>query len=232
MRRQEEDDMNEKRTGRELLIRYIFLGAGLAIMAFGVAFSIKASLGTSPISSLPYVVSLFTPLTVGNLTILMHIFFILLQIFILGKDYQWIQLIQLPVAIVFGYLTDLAVWATSGITCTAYWQQWIVCLAGILLVGIGVSFEVTANVVVLAGEGVVLAVCRRFKLPFANMKIAFDVTLVVSSVILSLIFLHSLQGVREGTVAAALCVGLVARFFNSFFKKINIQKVFSVLSGH
>ena len=64
------------------------------------------------------------------------------------------------------------------------------------------------------------------------MKIAFDVTLVVLSVILSLIFLHSLQGVREGTVAAALCVGLVARFFNSFFKKINIQKVFSALSGH
>ena len=58
---------------------------GLLIMAFGVAFSIKANLGTSPISSVPYVVSLFTPLTVGTATIMMHIVFILLQILIYEK---------------------------------------------------------------------------------------------------------------------------------------------------
>ena len=73
-------------------------------MAFGVAFSIKANLGTSPISSVPYVVSLFTPLTVGTATIMMHIVFILLQILILRKDYHLIQLMQLPVAILFGIL--------------------------------------------------------------------------------------------------------------------------------
>ena len=63
--------------------RYLVLFAGLWIMAFGVAFSIKANLGTSPISSVPYVVSLFAPLTVGNATILMHCVFILIQILLL-----------------------------------------------------------------------------------------------------------------------------------------------------
>ncbi len=218
--------MDRKRKWQELLKRYVFFCLGLAIMAFGVAFSIKADLGTSPISSLPYVISLFTPLTVGNITILMHMVMIFLQMIILGKAYEWIQLIQLPVAIVFGYLTDLGVWATSGISYSAYWQQWLLCIVGIFLVGLGVSCEVTANVVTLAGEGVVLAVCKRFKLPFANMKIAFDVTLVVLACILSFIFLHGLFGVREGTVAAALCVGLVARFFNAAFKKLKVEKLF------
>ncbi|MCD7763376.1 MAG: DUF6198 family protein [Lachnospiraceae bacterium] len=88
---------------------------GLFIMAFGVAFSIKAGLGTSPISSVPYVMSLFVPLTVGNITILMHCVFIFLQIVILRKQYELIQLLQLVVAIVFGYLTDFAVWAISPI---------------------------------------------------------------------------------------------------------------------
>ena len=69
----------------QLLKRYLLLCAGLAVMAFGVAFSIKASLGTSPISSFPYVISVITPLTVGNATILMHCFFILLQLLILRK---------------------------------------------------------------------------------------------------------------------------------------------------
>ena len=70
----------------------------------------------------------------------MHIFFIFTSNFYFGKRLPVDTVDSAPVAIVFGYLTDLAVWATSGITCTAYWQQWIVCLAGILLVGIGVSF--------------------------------------------------------------------------------------------
>lgn len=195
-----------------ILKRYLLLLVGLSIMAFGVAFSIKASLGTSPISSVPYVVSLFTPLTVGTATITMHCVFILLQILILRKNYHPIQLMQLPVAFFFGYLTDFGVWAVQGITCNTYWQQWSVCLIGILLVAVGVSFEVKAGVVVLAGEGVVLAICKVLpKVKFGYMKVGFDVTLVVIACILSIVFTGRLQGVREGTVAAALLVGLIAK---------------------
>ncbi len=192
--------------------RYLLLLAGLSIMAFGVAFSIKASLGTSPISSVPYVVSLFAPLTVGTATIVMHCVFILLQILILRRNYHPIQLMQLPVAVFFGYLTDFGVWAVRGIHCSTYWQQWIVCLIGILLVAAGVSLEVKAGVVVLAGEGVVLAICKVLpKIKFGYMKVGVDVTLVVIACILSFTFTGHLQGVREGTVAAALLVGLIAK---------------------
>lgn len=192
--------------------RYLLLLVGLSIMAFGVAFSIKASLGTSPISSVPYVVSLFTPLTVGTATIVMHCVFILLQILILRRNYHPIQLMQLPVAFFFGYLTDFGVWAVQGVRCSTYWQQWSVCLIGILLVAVGVSLEVKAGVVVLAGEGVVLAICKVLpKIKFGYMKVGFDVTLVVIACVLSLGFTGRLQGVREGTVAAALLVGLIAK---------------------
>lgn len=195
-----------------ILKRYLLLFLGLSIMAFGVAFSIKAELGTSPISSVPYVVSLFAPLTVGTATILMHCVFILLQILILRRQYHPIQLMQLPVAVFFGYLTDFGVWAVRGIHCSTYWQQWIVCLIGILLVAAGVSLEVKAGVVVLAGEGVVLAICKVLpKIKFGYMKVGFDVTLVVIACILSFTFTGHLQGVREGTVAAALLVGLIAK---------------------
>ena len=183
-----------------ILKRYLLLLVGLSVMAFGVAFSIKASLGTSPISSVPYVVSLFTPLTVGTATIVMHCVFIALQILILRKNYHPIQLMQLPVAFFFGYLTDFGVWAVRGISYHAYWQQWGLCLIGIFLVAVGVSLEVKAGVVVLAGEGVVLAICRVLPVKFGYMKVGFDVT-----------FTGHLQGVREGTVAAAVMVGLIAK---------------------
>ena len=208
-----------------ILKRYLLLLVGLSIMAFGVAFSIKASLGTSPISSVPYVVSLFTPLTVGTATITMHCVFILLQILILRKNYHPIQLMQLPVAFFFGYLTDFGVWAVQGITCNTYWQQWIVCLIGILLVAVGVSFEVKAGVGVLAGEGVVLAICKVLpKVKFGYMKVGFDVTLVVIACILSIVFTGRLQGVREGTVAAALLVGLIAKQLGKLLARWKLEE--------
>ena len=209
-----------------ILKRYLLLLVGLSIMAFGVAFSIKASLGTSPISSVPYVVSLFTPLTVGTATITMHCVFILLQILILRKNYHPIQLMQLPVAFFFGYLTDFGVWAVQGITCNTYWQQWIVCLIGILLVAVGVSFEVKAGVVVLAGEGVVLAICKVLpKVKFGYMKVGFDVTLVVIACILSIVFTGRLQGVREGTIAAALLVGLIAKQLGKLLARWKLEEI-------
>ena len=183
-------------------------------MSFGIAFSIQAGLGTSPISSLPYVVSRLTPFSVGAATIALHCTLILLQIALLRRQYDPIQLLQLPAALVFGLLTDFSVWVLQGVTCTSYPMRWLLCAIGILLVGVGVSFEVTAGVVTLAGEGMVLAVCRAFPVKFAAAKVGLDVTLVLLANILSLLFLGELTGVREGTAAAALCVGLVARQVN------------------
>lgn len=195
----------------EYFKRYLFLCIALFIMSLGVAFSIKADLGTSPISSVPYVISLISPITVGMVTILMHCVFILLQIIILRKKYQIIQLMQLPVALVFGFMTDFSVWLMNGINYSSYLTQWILCIVGIVLVAIGVSMEVTANVVTLAGEGLVLAICKVLPIKFGNMKVCFDVTLVVTAILIGFLAKGELLGVREGTVAAALFVGLISK---------------------
>ena len=194
-----------------LFKRCCLLVFGLLIMAYGVSFSITAGLGTSPISSLPYTLSQITPLSVGMATIVMHCILILLQILLLRHDYRPVQLLQLPIALLFGSLTDLTLMSLQYITPGNYIEQWICCLFGIVLVGIGVSCEVKADVVPLAGEGLILAICQAFSRLFAPSKICFDVSLVTISAILGLIFQGQLIGVREGTVAAALLVGLVAR---------------------
>ena len=61
-----------------LIKRYVLLCVGLVIMSFGVAFSIKAGLGTSPISGLPYVTGQISGLSVGTTTIFLHVTLIVL----------------------------------------------------------------------------------------------------------------------------------------------------------
>lgn len=198
--------------------RWILLIVGLLIMAFGVGFSIKGNLGTSPISSLPYVTGQISGLTVGTTTIIMHCVLILLQILILRKKYDWIQLLQLPIAFLFGLMTDCAVSTLAFLHPAGYMEQWLLCGIGILLVAVGVSFEVTANVVTLAGEGFVLAVCKISPIKFGTMKVGFDVSLVAISCILSALFLHGIHGVREGTVAAAILVGSISKQINKYLE--------------
>lgn len=194
-----------------LIKRVLFLCLGLITMAFGVAFSIKAALGTSPISSAPYVTGAISGLSVGTTTIIMNTIFVLIQIAILRRQYEWIQLLQLPAAILFGMAIDVAGWLIRDVEPVAYWQQWAVCLLGIFLVALGVSMEVAAKLITTAGEGIVLAICKVAPVKFGNMKMTFDLTLVALSVILSFLFLGHLDGVREGTIAAAVLVGQLTK---------------------
>jgi uncharacterized membrane protein YczE len=196
-----------------VIIRKIIISLlGFTIMAFGVAFSIKAELGTSPISSVPYVTGEISGLSVGTTTIIMHCVFILLQIILLRRDYQIFQLSQLAVALIFGMMTDFAVFCIKSVTVDSYLGQWGLCVIGIILVGIGVSLEVKADFTVVAGEGLVLAITKVLHTKFGNTKIVFDVTLVLIAAVLSFIFLGKITGVREGTLAAALLVGQISKF--------------------
>ena len=199
----------------EIFKRYLLLCVGLMIVSFGVAFSILADLGTSPISCPPYVASMVCPLTVGEATIVMHCIFILIQMALLRKNYEWIQLMQLPVAFAFGYMTDFACWCISGLSCPNYLMQVVWCVVGIILTGIGVSFEVVAGVVTLVGEGLVLAICKAFKTRFDITKVIVDVSLVALACVGSLVLLGGVFGVREGTLAAALLVGVIAQWCNN-----------------
>lgn len=200
--------------------RIVLLCLGLLVMAFGVAFSIKAALGTSLISSVPYVTGAISGLSVGTTTIIMNTLFVLIQIAILRRRYQPYQLLQLPAAILFGTAIDVAGFVLQGLVPAAYWQQWLVCLLGIFLVALGVSMEVTAGLITTAGEGIVLAICQVAPVKFGNMKMAFDLTLVALSVILSFLFLGHLDGVREGTVAAAILVGQLTKQLNKPMKVV------------
>ena len=108
-------DSEKKKRINHPVLRFVFLCLGLTIMAFGVAFSIKADLGISPISTVPYVTSLISGLSVGTTTIIMNFLFVLIQIAILRRQYDWFQLVQFPAAIVFGTMIDVAEYLLQGI---------------------------------------------------------------------------------------------------------------------
>ena len=205
--------MGKNDSRKHFAARCALLLAGLAVMALGVALSIKAELGTSPILSVPYVSGLISGLSVGTTTIIVNSLFVLAQILMLRSQYDWYQLLQIPVAIVFGLMIDMFSLLMGDIVLSSYIQQWLFCAAGIIFVALGVSMEVTAELITTAGEGLVLAICQVTSFKFGNVKVAVDVTLVILAAAASLLVLGELAGVREGTAAAAVLVGLLTKQF-------------------
>ncbi|UIJ75725.1 YczE/YyaS/YitT family protein [Acinetobacter sp. SH20PTE14] len=191
--------------------RLFLLLSGLGLLAFGVVLSIHSNLGTSPISSVPYSFSYIFPLTVGTLTVLMHIIMILLQMLILKSRFQWIQWLQLPVGILFGAFIDSLMWLTQGWSIESYPLQLLACLASCLITALGVSLVVKASLVLLAAEGLYQAIAVRYRLDFGNCKTYGDIVLVSIAVISSWLVLHQVIGVREGTIITALLVGTLVK---------------------
>ena len=195
----------------ETLKRYLIFLVGLFVNSLGVSLITKANLGTSPISSIPYVLSLNFPFTLGNFTIFFSIFLIVLQLIILRKNFKLEYILQIPVSIIFGYFIDLTMILFAWVNPEAYIMKIVYLLIGCLILGVGVYMEVLADVVMLPGESFVRAIVLTWKTNFGTTKICFDVSMSVIAAVLSFIFAGSLAGVREGTVIAALLVGFIAR---------------------
>ena len=195
------------------LKRYIIFLVGLFVNSLGVSLITKANLGTSPISSIPYVLSLNFPLTLGNFTIIFSILLIILQLFILRKNFKLEHLLQIPISILFGYFIDLTMLLFSFVNPTAYIAKLIYLLIGCVILGFGVYMEVLADVAMLPGESFVRAIVQTWHREFGSTKVCFDVSMAVIAAALSFILAHRLDGVREGTVIAALLVGFLARQF-------------------
>lgn len=86
---------------KEKAKRYLVFLVGLFISSLGVSLITKADLGTSPISAIPYVLSLHFPLTLGQFTVAFSLFLILLQLLMLRRRFKAEHLLQIPISVAF-----------------------------------------------------------------------------------------------------------------------------------
>jgi uncharacterized membrane protein YczE/cytidylate kinase len=213
-----------KRSKREWVRRYISFIFILFVIAFGTSLSIRANLGSSPISAPPYVLSLIPgiPMTMGAIVICMHVLFIIIQILLLRRQYELRQLTQIFVSFLFGFYTDVTMWMTSFMQVPAtlphaigYPLQFIELLIGGGLLAFGIACEVRCDSLMLAGEGLPLALSKAVKKDFGKVKICSDTSLVIIGVVLMYYFFGhwDWKMIGVGTLVSMFYVGFMVRVF-------------------
>lgn len=214
--------MKATRTIQEQLRRYAAFVVSLFILAVGVALTLRAELGSSPITCPPYVLSLIphSPLSIGGYIFCMQFFFVIAQIILLRKNFQKIQLLQLAVCLLFGSFTDVAMFLTEpfqwGATLQGYTMRWLQLIIGGVILGVGVAWEVRCDVLMIPGEGLPATIAKVFQIDFGKVKIVFDVVLVLIAIVLCYIFFGRWRWdmIGAGTLFSMFYVGAVVRMVN------------------
>lgn len=201
------------------LWQHLFLVISLFIMTSGVALCVRSCLGSSVISTIPFVMSLAgeaseaPAMTIGEYTYLMNVVLVFLQIILLRRRFRPVQLFQLVIGLLFGFLLDINMALTAWIDADTIVRQIVVQLAGCVILGIGISFELRCGSVTMPGEGITVAVNKAFGLPFPKAKIMIDCTLVAIAVVISYLYfgrwLWAVVG--PGTLIAMIFVGWIVK---------------------
>ena len=220
-------------TKAELTKRYIVFFLSLWINGFGVSLVTIAALGTTPISSAWYEISLHTPLTFGMVTMLGNLILITSQYFMLqdkkDKKELWGLFSQIPATLLFSVSIDVNMFILQSLIPDLhfYLYRFALLIIGSLILSFGVALEVKADVALVAGEAFVKAVCVFLHKEFGIIKTCFDLSLVLLAVIIGLACTHftEVASVREGTLVGALMVGPCVRliaphlgFVDKFFE--------------
>ena len=187
----------------------------------GVAFSVNADLGVSPVSTLPYVLSQITVFTLGQLTTAMMAVFILLQIVILRKEFKWFNLAQMAFSFIFGYFVDFSQFLLGDLVLPTYFGRLGMLAIAIVLIAIGIVLFIGAKIVPLPTEGFCLAIVqKKAGAKFHIVKMMMDCSLVVIGLALALIFMDELHGIREGTIISAVLIGKIIPYVRKMFAPI------------
>lgn len=200
--------------------RILVFIVGVFILSLGIAISVRANLGTTPIASFPTVLSFATPWSLGTYLILVNLVFFVLQIPILGRNFRPFQFVQVPITLGFGIFADISMYLTQWLDTDNYLAQWGWTIAGAFLVALGVYIETQPRLSYVPGDGFVFALTQRLQnIPFGTIKIVVDGTLVVIAVITSFLLLGRLEGVREGTIFAAFAVGFLLKMIHRIHQR-------------
>ena len=210
-----------------MIKRICLFTVGLFIMSLGVAFSIISMLGTTPISSISYSLTLITNINIGITTFIFNAALIFIQIIILRFRFRKKRLLQFINCVMFGYFTDLALYIVSFVP----FDNSILCsvlflIISIFLIAFGIFVYMPANIAPLPGEGCVEAVAIVTNWRFSTIKIAFDATMVIISLILCGLFYTNIFGaVNVGTVISAFMVGFTLRQISNAYSKITGNQI-------
>ncbi len=188
---------------------YAYSVFAIMVMMGGTALVTTSQLGTPPVSSPVYAMTLIGGLSFGGWTFALNLILIAAQWLMLRQDFPRRYWLQLPALFIGSASLDGWMYLFHPLASDNYAAQVALVAVGLVFLGFGVSILATANAVFLPGEGFVATVATLRRKPFYKVKLIFDITCVVIAVVLSVLWVGNFEAAREATIVSALTLGFI-----------------------
>lgn len=216
----QENNMTVKRLTLHLL--------GLLFLALGVSFSIQADLGVSPVSSLAYAFSLITSFSVGIMTVIANLIFIILQVIFSKRFDLKDAIMQLMITFIFGFFIDASLYILQLFpTPDTLQMRWIFLIISFVIILVGLLGCFNSKLTLMPYDQLTRVISEAFQINLSKAKIYGDLTSVMLAGIICLIFIQSLGSVGIGTIVSAYAVGKTLGWLSKHFQKHIIAWVHS-----
>lgn len=211
------DCMNHINKTMKRLTLYV---VGLFFLSLGVSFSIQADLGVSPVSSLAYAFALTSGFSVGIMTIVANVLFILIQI-ILSKRIDLIDsLVQLIISFMFGFFMDFTLFLVQLFpNPETLLIRWLFLIISLFIVALGLLGYFSAKFPLMPYDALTYVISDKFKLKFSKAKILSDLLNVCIAGLVCIIFIQTLGAVGIGTIVAAYFIGKILGWIMPRYQK-------------
>ena len=182
------------------------LAAAVCINSLGVVLMLYSGAGISAISSVPFAFSEVLPrLTLGTWTYLFQGLLVLSLMF-MRKRFVPPYLFSFVVGFVFGELLDFHEW-WIGVLPTSLPMRVLYFLISYVLICIGIALSNRCGLPIIPTDLFPREAADITKVPYARIKIGFDVTCLVITACMTFFCLGHIMGLGIGTIVAAFTMG-------------------------
>lgn len=212
---------------------------GFVIVAFGVAICSKADLGVSMIAAPAFIISdalstLIQGFSVGVTEYIIQGILLAAMCIIIGR-FNWRYLLAFAVAVFYGYTLDFFLWLLSDVQFNAVGLRWMMLIVGDVIIAFGVACFFRTYMPLQVHELFVAEFSDRFSFQITRVKLFFDISLLVVSIILlialfpdarsfdwSTAYYSSCHGIGLGTLVTTLInsplIALMGKVIDKFFE--------------
>lgn len=190
---------------------------GILVLGFGIVLNTKTGLGVAAINSVPYGISEMTNLSLGTVTTILYIIFVVIQIMIYRKiDFKVI--LQIPFSYFMGYVIDFYD-SLLNFTIVSLPIAFILLGIAIVATALGAYVVVTLDLIPNPADGMVKALSQVINKEFGKTKLLFDCTMMIFTIMITYVFSGSVIGIGVGTVLSAGLIGQIIVIYNRYFTK-------------
>ncbi|OEJ16128.1 hypothetical protein BFL38_11835 [Brachyspira hampsonii] len=186
--------------------------------SFGVVLMLYSGSGISAISSVPYAFSeVIKNISLGTFTYIFQTLLVLV-LMILRKKFVGEYLFSFAVGFFFGKFIDIhSLWINHLPLSLTY--RIIYFIISYIILSFGIALSNRCGLPIIPTDLFPRELSNIIKVPYSKIKIIFDVSSLLTTALITFIFLGHIKGLGIGTVLAAFTMGKSISFIGSLIDK-------------